>query len=501
MSPPPQELTTPQTNATSAAQQAQSRIGILIVAYNAVNTLASVLDRIPTDFRSKVTNVFVCDDHSQDATYLVGLGYSALNTDMPLTVIRNPRNLGYGGNQKAGYQLAIENDLDIIVLLHGDGQYAPERIEDLVGPLERNEYDAVFGSRMMNKGGALKGGMPLYKYVGNRILTKFQNRVMDMDLSEFHSGYRAYRVNALKSIPFQANSDNFNFDTQIIIQLHDSGKRILEVPIPTYYGDEISRVNGIKYAKDIVTDVLRYRFQKRGFSSGELSSVGPWYAVKPSSDSSHGIILAQLRQLPPSRILDLGCGAGYLDEIARSYGHDVTGVDAFEAPGVRTRVNRFFLADLEKGIPEKAGEGFDVVLAADVLEHVRDPEKALSEIKHVVKPEGFVVASIPNFAHWYSRGRTALGLFDYDQRGILDKGHVRFFTRRSFQRVARAAGYSVQVTTPVGLPLDVLAEHQGRGVEAVRKIDRVLAGFRPTLFAYQFIFHLRPRDPDVVETM
>src|ERR1700679_1197811 len=113
------------------------RIGLLVVAYNAVATLAQVLDRIPPAFRSRVAHVFVCDDASQDATYLVGLGYKQITNDLPLTIIRHSRNLGYGGNQKAGYRLAIQHDLDIVVLLHGDGQYAPECLDELVAPLEQ----------------------------------------------------------------------------------------------------------------------------------------------------------------------------------------------------------------------------------------------------------------------------------------------------------------------------------------------------------------------------
>ena len=132
------------------------RIGILIVAYNAASTVAKVLDRIPKTFRPRITQIFVCDDASQDSTYLVGLGYKQITDDLPLTIIRHPRNLGYGGNQKAGYRLAIEHDLDIIVLLHGDGQYAPECLEDIVSPLERGECDAVLGSRMLVKGAARK---------------------------------------------------------------------------------------------------------------------------------------------------------------------------------------------------------------------------------------------------------------------------------------------------------------------------------------------------------
>ena len=135
----------------------EPRIGILVVAYNAVTTLAGVLDRIPRDFRDRIAEVIICDDASGDATHLVALGYQQTAPDMPITVIRHPKNLGYGGNQKSGYDIAIEHDLDIVVLLHGDGQYAPELLPEIVAPLEREECDAVFGSRMMDKGAARKG--------------------------------------------------------------------------------------------------------------------------------------------------------------------------------------------------------------------------------------------------------------------------------------------------------------------------------------------------------
>src|SRR5690606_9300123 len=147
-------------------------------------------------------------------------------------------------NQIRGYQYAIEKGYDIVALLHGDAQYAPEALPDLLKPLEAGEADAVFGSRMMEKGQALKGGMPLYKYVGNKILTTFENAMLGMSLSEFHSGYRLYSCKALKKVPFHRNTHDFHFDTQIIIQFHAAGLRIVEVPIPTYYGDEICGVNG-----------------------------------------------------------------------------------------------------------------------------------------------------------------------------------------------------------------------------------------------------------------
>ena len=478
-----------QPNTTAPGSLGSPRIGLLVVAYNAASTLANVLDRVPKDFRPRISQVFVCDDASDDSTYLVGLGYKQTTEDLPLTIIRHPSNLGYGGNQKAGYRLAIEHGLDIIVLLHGDGQYAPECLPEIVAPLERGECDAVMGSRMMVKGAARRGGMPLYKYIGNKILTTFENRMLNTSLTEFHSGYRAYNVHALASLPFERNSDGFNFDTQIIIQLIDAGKRIVEVPIPTYYGDEICYVDGLKYARDVSVDVARYRLAQLGFTSGDLGSVGEEYRMKEGEESSHAVILRWLGQIPPARVLDLGCSGGRVAEEARKLGHHVTGVDILELPEVGGRVDRFIQANLDDGLPpEVAAAGpFDVVLAADVLEHVRRPEKLLADVREILIPRGVFIASVPNFGHWYARGRVALGLFDYDQRGVLDEGHVRFFTRRGILRRMRNAGFSVVRHTATGLPLEIFTRSANLPQRVVAAADRFAVRARPTMFGYQFV--------------
>jgi len=197
--------------------------------------------------------------------------------------------------------------LDIIVLLHADGQYAPEILPEIVAPIVDGEADAVFGSRMMVPGSARAGGMPLYKYVGNRILTASENRILGTSLSEFHSGYRAYNVHTLSELDLSATSDGFNFDTQIIIALHSHGKKIVEIPIPTYYGDEICYVNGMQYAADVVADVAVYRLAKMGFTPGELAQVGDEYDLKESEGSSHSVILDLMDSYPSSRVLDVGC--------------------------------------------------------------------------------------------------------------------------------------------------------------------------------------------------
>ncbi len=240
-----------------------TRIGILVVAYNAESTLIDVLKRIPQPIMDKVEEIFVFDDASQDATVEVGKNFKQATGDPKLSIYRNPVNLMYGGNQRRGYQYAIERGLDIVVLLHGDGQYAPEVMQELLEPLERGEADLVMGSRMLVPGAALRGNMPLYKYIGNRILTTLQNWLVGTRFSEFHSGYRAYSVAALRTLDLNRLTTNWHFDTQIILEFLKHGYRVKEVPIPTYYGDEICHVNGVPYALHCLQEALNYALRYR----------------------------------------------------------------------------------------------------------------------------------------------------------------------------------------------------------------------------------------------
>jgi glycosyltransferase involved in cell wall biosynthesis len=241
------------------------RIGILMVTYNALSTLASVLKRIPPNVWRNVEEVLVFDDASRDSTFELALGIKVAFDVPKLRVSKHPKNLGYGGNQKAGYRYFIDKGFDVVVLLHGDGQYAPEFLAHMYNPLVNSQADAVFGSRMMpNYGGPFKGGMPLYKFVGNRILTTMENRALGLNLTEFHSGYRAYNLHALAQLDFSHMTDQFHFDTEIIIKLHHQGMKIIEIPIPTWYGPELCYVDGLKYATDVVRAVWRYKQTCRG---------------------------------------------------------------------------------------------------------------------------------------------------------------------------------------------------------------------------------------------
>jgi glycosyltransferase involved in cell wall biosynthesis len=206
----------------------QKRLLIFIVAYNAQLTIESVLARIPVELiRDYLVEVLIIDDSSQDETFHEGIKASQkLNLPFPVHVLKNPINQGYGGNQKIGYHYAIEFGFDYVALIHGDGQYAPEALPDLMKGFDDPGVGAVFGSRMLTRGAARAGGMPLYKFVGNKILSGFENYLLNTNFSEFHSGYRIYSVAALKQIPFDLNTNDFHFDTEIIIQFVARGLNI-----------------------------------------------------------------------------------------------------------------------------------------------------------------------------------------------------------------------------------------------------------------------------------
>lgn len=231
------------------------KITVVLPAYNAEKTLEKTYNEIPFDI---VDQVIMVDDLSKDQT---------LETAEKLgirEIIRHETNLGYGGNQKSCYNKALELDSDIIVMLHPDYQYTPRLIHSMCYVIANGVYDVVLGSRILGRG-ALKGGMPLYKYIANRILTLFQNVLMSQKLSEYHTGFRAYSKNVLENIDFNVNSDDFVFDNQMIAQIFYAGFEIAEITCPTRYFKESSSINlkrSITYGLSVMRTSIQYRLQK-----------------------------------------------------------------------------------------------------------------------------------------------------------------------------------------------------------------------------------------------
>jgi len=477
----------------------KKRIGIFVIAYNAVNRLDWTLDRIPQHLWDRVDEVFLFDDCSTDNTYYAAIGYKHVKRLEKLTIHRNARNLRYGGNQKAGYQYAIAKDFDIVVMLHADGQYAPEALPDLLKPLENDEADMVFGSRMSQAGAARAGGMPFYKFLGNKILTWTENTLTGMKLSEFHSGYRVYSCEALKRVPFMLNSNEWHFDTDILIQFHEAGLRIVERPIPTYYGDEICYVNGMAYAFNCVKSALAYRLHHARLLEVKKYDTQPSHYIYKKADpySSHAQILAWVKKERPEEVLEIGTATGYLTAEMLRLGCRVTGVeqDPQMASIASEYCDRILVEDIEALDLEKLGK-YDAIVLGDVLEHLRNPGEILQRLTKRLKPGGKVLMSLPNVANIWVRLNLLLGRFNYSRVGILDESHLRFFTLQTSKKLAADSGLDVVGinATPIPLPVLLPATQKGRSLSFLHLLNCGLTKLRKTLFGYQFILVCKAKE-------
>lgn len=476
----------------------KAKVLIFIVSYNAEAFIESVLDRIPqavwhnADYNLEV---LIIDDQSQDETFYRANEWSARYPDLKITVLYNPVNQGYGGNQKIGYHYAIENGFDAVVLLHGDGQYAPEHLDAMIRPLVTGEADVVFGSRMLNRFDALKGKMPLYKWVGNQILTFTQNRILGSNLSEFHTGYRAYSTRALKSVPFAYNSDYFDFDTDIIIQMLDTGQRIKEIPIPTFYGDEVSRVNGWRYAALIVWTTIQSRLTPRGLlydRKFDYDETNEYYTLKLGYPSSHQFALDHVQS--GTTILDVGSGPGYMAKALHDKGAKVISLDRFIHPATEKYSIRTIQSEVEAYDLKTEDTDVDLVLMLDIIEHLRDPEEFLLKLRSRYAAENppTVLITTGNVAFFVVRFGLLFGQFNYGKKGILDRDHRRLFTFGSLRRALESTGYDIVEVqgVPAPYPLAIGDNAVSRFLLAVNQFLNI---FSRGLFAYQMAVVARPR--------
>jgi glycosyltransferase involved in cell wall biosynthesis len=241
----------------------EKKIIVVLPAYNASNTLAATYNDIPFDI---VDELILVDDNSTDNTVEVAKQLGIKN------IIKHQNNLGYGGNQKSCYNKALELNADIIIMLHPDYQYTPKLIHSMSYLIANNVYPVIIGSRILGKG-ALKGGMPLYKYISNRLLTLFQNVLMNQKLSEYHTGYRAYSKTVLEKIEYNSNSDDFVFDNQFLAQIFYKGFEVAEITCPTKYFEEASSINfkrSVFYGLGVLKTSVQYFVSKNNIYKSKL---------------------------------------------------------------------------------------------------------------------------------------------------------------------------------------------------------------------------------------
>lgn len=234
------------------------KVIIVMPAYNAEKTIQSVFERIPKDVLGRISDFIVVNDGSTDGTENT---VRKLAKKYPIKLINHEENKGYGGAQKTGFRQALKDNADIVVLLHSDGQYAPELLMEMIKPIEDGKADIVGGSRILGKE-AIQGGMPWLRYVGNIALTKMENLVLGWDITTYHSGYKSYSGEVLEKINFEKLVDKFSFDSEMLFMAKKYDFNVVEIPIPTRYGEEVSYLNPVTYGLGILRVILKFLLGK-----------------------------------------------------------------------------------------------------------------------------------------------------------------------------------------------------------------------------------------------
>lgn len=464
------------------------KVAIFVVAYEAEQYIENLLSRIPENIRHLFAEIYIIDDHSRDLTFEKARNVCQTLGFRNVNVFRTPINRGYGGNQKIGYLYAIERGYDIVIMLHGDAQYPPEYLVRVISPFKNNTIDAVFASRMITKDAARKGGMPYYKWLGNQVLTWFENTVLGTKLSEFHTGYRAYRSRILRRIPFKYNDDGFHFDTEIIIQVIGTGGKIKEVPIPTHYGDEVCHVNGISYAFNCMKSVLWYKFTRYGIFFDRRFDVDLFvnkdFSFKKAPNTVHQYIINR-RWKRGTRILHFNAGSGKISNAIANKGPEVyaTGLNISEHIGKAHPLNIDLEAPFHKMFEKHS---FDTVIVLNGIEYEKWVGNICEKISSIIKPGGKLFVCTGNVAYLPLRILLLFGAFHYGKRGILDLSHTRLFTQSTFIRLIKNSGFRIKKIRGFGPPIrDMISDKP-----VMRLLDSFLsaiARIRPSLLAYQIL--------------
>lgn len=498
-------MTTSSTGSVGASDRASPLV--VIVAYEAKPHLDELIGRLArVEGIKEHWTVLLLDDASGDGTSERASSLFTEHRFARWRVVRNAENQGYGGNQKVGYRYALKaGRFSHAALLHGDCQYPPEALPVMLDEALKVGADVVLASRMWSVQSARRGGMPLYKIIGNRVLTWLQNRLTGRRLKEYHTGMRLYSTEFLERVPFELNSDDFDFDTEILLQAFYLDIRVSEIKIPTRYAGEVCRVPGLRYAMSILRSSLDFWLQTHGMGCSlrfrDLKGRRTMYIDKTHfKGSAHDLAVQYIVQARPRMVLDLGCGQAFVGARLKTRLPQVRYDGADRSPLPPAACDNYWSCDLDRGLPPIIPFDYDVVLCLDVLEHLREPETFLLRLRESRgnRTDTLFVFSTANVAFLSIRLGLLVGRFEYGDRGILDITHRRLMTRNSFKRLIRETGFVIERShgTPVPLQLVFGDNLMSRWLT---QVWRILAELLPGPFSFQTVIVARPRRsiPDI----
>ena len=476
----------------------KSKVLIFVLAYNAEKTISETIKRLPLSDKNYDLEILIVDDASSDNTFIKAKKSKKNNSSLKVTILRNPVNQGYGGNVKIGFMYAIKNYFDYIALTHADGQYPPEEIPKQLKLLLSNRYDVIFGSRMMNGFDALKGGMPFYKFIGNKLTTWIENRLIGTNLSEFHTGHQIYSVKILKKIPFFLNSKDYHFHTQLVIQLLIAKAKIKETPIDTFYGDEISHVNGFSYCWNVCKEALLIRLQKIGIIykrryDSNIKFNKSYHSPKPMGVMKiHELAINNIKN--GKKVLEFGCSSGIITKILLKKRCTVLGID--KNPPKENILKDFLKIDLDSDLTNLKKikiDNYDYIILLDLINHLKYPEEFMENLKDCFTSLNFptLIITTPNIGFIFNRIQLLFGFFNYGRRGILHPSHTRLFTFKSLRNILTESGYEIIEEKTVSAPFE-LAFGKNFFSSFLNFLNKFLIFFSKKLFGYSILIKAKP---------
>jgi len=464
------------------------RFVLLVFDCREPGSLEKLIAGIPERAALAIDEIVLMQEE-QPRTPSAGEEAAARARGLELSFHRNPRRYDFGEARKAGFEYALRQGFDHVIVMRGNGTHPPQALAELIDTAIAHPDEVVLGARAGRLPKESTRSTRLLERVERGLTRRLLENVLNLRLRDYLTGFRVYPARALRCVPFQLNADGLTFDTELLIQFRTIGVPVRELPIPTAWWESAGSRDELRRTLGNAGAALGYRLHQLHVTRhGQyLIEHGVDYTLKRSKTGSHMQIVAAVR--PEARVLDLGCSQGLLARPLKEKGVRVTGVDSRAPNDTARELEAYFQRDLEDPLELPVGREFDYVVVADVIEHLRKREQLLRGARRYLREDGRLLISTGNVGLWFYRLSLLAGRFEYGARGILDRTHVHLYTRATFRREIERAGFHVLNERVTALPFEVVFESTGRSrfVRLLARAYHAIARVWPEMFAYQFI--------------